>query len=135
MLGVNPENTRPLTFSDGDSKYLHEKRESGWIDDYWCHRGTSRDAMVGSGPRNRPDRSHFVCRRLRTDHWQISGVDDHRCDSLVRGKCHCLGGVETRESMMIPLEILSADHCWVEISHLLPKTGLLNNALNRSDES
>ena len=110
MLGVNPENTRPLTFSDGDSKYQHEKHESSWIDDYWCHRGAARDALVGSRPRNRPDRSHFVCRRLRTDHWKISGVDGHRYDSFVRGKYHYLVGIETRESMMIPTEILSTDY-------------------------
>ena len=110
MLGVNPENTRPLTFSDGDSKYQHKKRESGWIDDDWRHRGASRDAMVGSGPRNRPDRSHFVCRRLRTDHWKVSGVDGHRYDSFIRGKCHCLDGAETREPIIIPIEILSTDY-------------------------
>lgn len=98
MLGVKPEDKRSLSLSDGDSKYPHVEHESGCIDDPRRDRGTSRDVMVGSRPRNHPDRPHFVRRRLRTDHWKISAVDGHRRDSPVRGKRQCVGGAEARKS-------------------------------------
>jgi hypothetical protein len=110
MLGVKSEYERLLSLSDGASKYPHVEHESDCIDDSRRHRGTSRDVMVSSRPRNHPDRSHFVRRRLRTNRWKISAVDGHRCDSFVRGKRQCVGGAEARKSMMVPTGVLTADH-------------------------
>lgn len=110
MLGVKPEDNRPLPLSDGDSKYPYVEHESDCIDDPRRHRGASRDVMGSSRPRNHPDRSHFVRRRLRTDHWKISAVDGHRCDNFVHGNRQCLGGDETRKSMIIPTGVLTVDY-------------------------
>ena len=107
MLGVKPEYKRLLSLSNGESKYPHVEYESDCIDDPRRHRGASRDVMVSSRPRNHSDRSHFVRLKLRTDHWKVSAVDGHWCDSFVRGNCQCLDGAETRKSMMVPIGVLT----------------------------